>query len=77
MTLFSIFYQRVSRNCIRPKWMAKAYHDWVRDEEINVIFPFHYVVMFVWHLNYLWCKYKGKVSWIDKQVLAALDRLDR
>ena len=58
----------------RKWWMAVAYYDWMRDEEVNVIFPFHYFVVFSWWLNMKWCKYKGKPSWIDKQIIAAFDR---
>ena len=76
MKLISIFYQRVSEGYIRPKWMAKAYHDWIRSQEIFVLFPFHYLVMFAWWLNFKWCFYRSKPSWIDKQVIKAVRKIN-
>lgn len=70
----NIFYERVSRCYKRRWWMANAYYDWYSDQEVNVIFPLHYLVMFGWWLNMKWCAYKGKPSWIDKQVVAARDK---
>ena len=72
--LLSIFYERIGRHIKRRWWMATAYYDWMRDKEVNVIFPLHYIVMFAWLVNMRWCKYKGKPSWIDKQIIAALDK---
>ena len=73
-TLLSVFYERLGRHIRRRWWMAVAYYDWMRDEEVNVIFPFHYAVMFAWWLNMKWCKYKGEPSWIDKQIIAAFEK---
>jgi hypothetical protein len=68
-----IFYERVRHGLYRRWWMASAYYDWHLDNEVNVIFPLHYLVMFAWWSNQKWCKYKNKPSWIDKQVAAAIE----
>lgn len=70
--MLKLIYQRLNKGCIRPGWMAVAYFDWMRCQEVCVLFPFHYLVMFGWWLNFKWCKYRSKPSWIDRQVVAAI-----
>jgi hypothetical protein len=69
-----IFIERISRAIKSRKYQAMAYFDWEKDQCVMVLWPFHYLVMLVWWMNLRWCKYKHKPSWIDKQVIAAMDK---
>ena len=62
----NIFFERVDDWFMDRPWMAMAYYDYPRGQRVMVMFPFHYVVRFVWWLNYLWNRFRHKESWIDK-----------
>jgi len=58
-----------------PRFMCLAYRDWYRDNSVFVLFPFHYIVMFMFYLNGKWSRYRGKPSWIDKKVVERIEYL--
>lgn len=64
----AFFYERVPRGHRIKHWQCRAYQDYNRHENIMVIFPLHYLVIFIYWLNYLWFTYRGKETWIDKKI---------
>jgi hypothetical protein len=68
-----ILYERKSVN-LMPKWYhAKAYYDACTNRELMVIFPFHYLVMFIRFLSSKWSTYQNKPSWLDKQIKKGIE----
>lgn len=62
------FYERVPAYCTTKKWHGRAYYDLLRNRNVMVLYPFHWVVNFFWWANLKWCMHRGKESWIDRMV---------
>jgi len=65
-----LIYRRLKDCFVPPWWMACAYRDWARNQYVWVVWPLHYLVQFIWWLNFKWNGYRSKRSWIDRQVEA-------
>ena len=64
-----MIYERVNPNFVPPKHMKRVYFDAPRNEYVFVLWPLNYVVELAWWLNFCWCRYTRKQSWIDRLVL--------
>ena len=65
--LVRFFYERVPECCVTQWHHGRAYTDFTRREVVMVIYPLHYVVNFIWWLNWKWCDHRMKPSWIDRK----------
>lgn len=74
MMIRRIINDEVLLGCIPPWWMGRAYHDYECARTIYWIVPLHHVVQFAWWINWKWCAYCHRHSWIDRQVCAAVRR---
>lgn len=67
----SLVHDRVPEGVMTKRWHAVAYRDHRTMQTVTVIWPFHWVVLFVWWLGFKWDKHRHRRSWIDKIVDAA------
>ena len=74
--LVRFFYERVPECCVTQWHHGRAYADFARREAVMVIYPLHYVVNFIWWLNWKWCDHRMKPSWIDKKLNPSLSNIE-
>ncbi len=70
--LISIFYERCPMVCKTRPYQAVAYRDYERLETVMVLWPFHWIFLFVHWIAFRWCKHRMGKSWIDRMVDAAV-----
>ena len=70
--IIGLFYERCPNYCLTRRWMASAYFDYCTNQSLMVLWPFHYVVMFVHWIGYRWDRHRHKRSWIDRMVNEAV-----
>lgn len=51
-----------------PWYMGRAYYDHWRDGVLCYPVPLHLAVRLIWWLNWKWCGWRLKPSWIDRMV---------
>jgi hypothetical protein len=57
-----------SEFCVPPWWMAASYRDCSRRQILFAIYGLHWLINFIWWLNFKWCRHVNKPSWIDRQL---------
>lgn len=65
---------RITEGAIVPRWMAVAYFDYVRHEAVLYAVPLHHLVALVWKINLVWCRYRQRESWIEREVNKAVKK---
>ena len=58
---------------IPPWWMGIAYTDYLRNVEVYYAVPLHHFVWLAWKINYIWCRYRLRESWIDREIKKVIE----
>lgn len=69
-----LFYERIGCEFRTRPYQCRAYYSVEHNQNVMVLFPFHYAVQFAWWLNMQWSRYRYRKSWIDTQIKAGIYR---
>lgn len=60
--------------CLPPWYYGLAYREWNSYAVVFYPIPFNYLVRFAMVIHHKWNRFRSRLSWVDRQVIAEIER---